>query len=314
MSTNNRTPVLFDENEIFDEGDDRRRTAINRTLSFVDQAGVRVVLHWHEPLFRFALSDTLTLRYVAVHLRIGNLATQEEIAEAFDHSVATQRRWENRYQAHGLDGLRSGKSSGRPSGIPETLDGVLRKWFAEGVSNRAMAERLKVGEATIHRALARLGLHRRPRPAATLPWPDDSEGAAKGDETSVADGDRETAGAEANETQSSAIAERPAEASPEEGEELACQGGAMETGEARGCEAAIGKDREGDEGGAGPGSLRTERGDGSEESAGRSPVFGELLEDVLAEYAEKGFTLEGDSVVGGGGGRGGRGRGGREGA
>jgi len=126
MSTKNRTPVLFDENEISDEGEDRRRTAINRALSFMDQAGERVVLHWHEPLFRFALSDTLTLRYVAVHLRIGNLATQEEIAEAFEHSVATQRRWENRYQAHGLDGLRSGKSSGRPSGIPETLDGVLR--------------------------------------------------------------------------------------------------------------------------------------------------------------------------------------------
>lgn len=294
MSTNNRTPVLFDENEILDESADRRRTAINRALSFVDQAGVRVVLHWHEPLFRFALSDTLTLRYVAVHLRIGNLATQEEIAEAFDHSVATQRRWENRYQARGLDGLRSGKSSGRPSGIPETLDGVLRKWFAEGVSNRAMAERLKVGGATIHRALARLGLHRRPRPAATLPWPDDSEEAAKGDETRVSDGDREVARAEANETQSSAIAERPAEASPEEGEELACQGGAMETGDSSGCEEAIGKDREKDEGGAGPGSLRTETCDGSEESAGRSPVFGELLEDVLAEYAEKGFTLDRD--------------------
>ena len=294
MSTNNRTHVLFDENEIFDEGDDRRRTAINRTLSFVDQAGVRVVLHWHEPLFRFALSDTLTLRYVAVHLRIGNLATQEEIAEAFDHSVATQRRWESRYQARGLDGLRSGKSSGRPSGIPHTLDGVLRKWFAEGVSNRAMAQRLKVGEATIHRALARLGLQRRQRPGAELPWPDDSEGAAKGDETRVADGDRKVADAEANETQDSAIAERPAAASPKESDKLACQGGAMETGEASGCEEAIGKDLEGDEGGAGQGSLGTEGCDRSEESVGRSPVFGEFLEDVLAEYAEKGFTLDRD--------------------
>jgi hypothetical protein len=57
---------------------------------------------------------------------------------------------------------------------------------------------------------------------------------------------------------------------------------------------AISKDREEDEGGAGPGSLPTGRGDGSEESAGRSPVFGELLEDVLAEYAEQGFTLDCD--------------------
>jgi len=157
-----------------------------------------------------------------------------------------------------------------------------------------MAERLKVGEATIHRALARLGLHRRQRLGAALPWPDDSEGAAKGDETRVVDGDREVARAEANETQSSAIAERPAEGMPEEGEELACQGGTMESREASGSEAAVGKDREGAEGGAKPGWRRTEREDGSEESAGRSPVFGELLEDVLAEYAEKGFTLDRD--------------------
>jgi transposase len=294
MSTSNRTPVLFDENESLDEGDDRKRTAINRTLSFVDQAGVRVVLHWHEPLFRFALSDTLTLRYVAVHLRIGNLATQEEIAEAFDHSVATQRRWENRYQMHGLDGLRSGKSSGRPSGIPETLDGVLRKWFAEGVSNRAMAERLKVGEATIHRALARLGLHRRRRPAAELPWPDESERAAKGEETSVADGEREVAGAEAHERQPSTTAERFAEAGSKDSEELGCQGGAMETGEASGCEEALGKGMEREEGRAGQGPPRTETCARSEESVGRSPVFGEFLEDVLAEYAEQGFTLDRD--------------------
>lgn len=287
MSTSSRTTVLFDENEIIDDGDERRRTAINRALSFVDQAGVRVVLNWHEPLFRFALSDRLTLRYVAVHLRIGNLATQEEIAEAFEHSVATQRRWESQYQARGLDGLRSGKSSGRPSRIPETLDGVLRKWFAEGVSNRAMAQRLQVGQSTIHRALARLGLQRRQRTPGVLLWADDSAGTAKGDATRVA-------GAEATETQTSAIAERPAEGCPKEGPELVWKGGAVQTGAASGCEAVIGNQREGDEGGGAQGSPRTERGDGSEERVVGSPVFGELLEDVLAEYAEKGFTLDRD--------------------
>ena len=125
MSTIDTTPVLFNESELLEDGDDRRRKAINRVLSFVDQAGVRVVFNWYEPLFRFSLSDALTLRYVAVHLRTSKLATQEEIAEAFDHSVATQRRWENRFQADGIEGLKSGKSTGRPSGIPRTLDGIL---------------------------------------------------------------------------------------------------------------------------------------------------------------------------------------------
>jgi hypothetical protein len=58
----------------------------------VDEAGVRVIFLWHEPLFRFSLSDSLSLRQAAVYLRLGNLATQEEIAEAFGDSVATQRR------------------------------------------------------------------------------------------------------------------------------------------------------------------------------------------------------------------------------
>ena len=136
MSTSNRTPVLFDENEILDEGDDRRRTAINRALSFVDQAGVRVVLNWREPLFRFALSDTLTLRYVAVHLRIGNLATQEEIAEAFDHSVATQRRWENRYQAR-VGGLEKWEILGTPFGNSRNAGWSL----AEVVCRRGLQSR-----------------------------------------------------------------------------------------------------------------------------------------------------------------------------
>jgi len=252
MSTIDNTPVLFDESEILGDGDDRRRKAINRILSFVDQAGVRVVFNWHEPLFRFSLSDTLTLRYVAVHLRIGNLATQEEIAEAFDHSVATQRRWENRFQADGIEGLKSGKSSGRPSGIPRTLDEVLRKWFAEGISNREMAQRLKVGDATIHRTLARLGLQRQRRIPTELLWSDDSTGVAS----------RDDAGSCLSEPN------RP--------------------------ELAVGANLEREAGVSPPDQQTTSLGAESENSEGPRPVFGELLEDVLASYEENGFTIDGD--------------------
>ena len=85
----------------------------------MDRAGARVVLRWQEPLYRFAISDTLTLRFAAVLVRLGELATQEEVSQAFGQSVATQRRWENRYQERGLVGLEKVKSTGRPRRVPE---------------------------------------------------------------------------------------------------------------------------------------------------------------------------------------------------
>ena len=173
MESIENTPLLFDESECLGCGREGTRTGINRVLSFEDRAGVRVVFYWHEPIFRFPLSDTLSLRHTAVSLRLGSLATQEEVSRAFKHSVATQRRWENQYQANGLEGLIRGKSSGRPSGIPRTLDGVLRTWFEQGISNREMAHRLKVSDPAIHRALARLGLHRRKQLPAALSFAED---------------------------------------------------------------------------------------------------------------------------------------------
>jgi transposase len=168
------TPVLFDEAATSEDGDGYGRTVINRTLCFVDQAGVRVIFRWHEPLYRFSLSDTLSMRYAAVQLRLGELATQEEVSQSFGHSVATQRRWEKRFQEQGIEGLKKKKSSGRPRSVPETSDSVLRKWFAQGITNTEMARRLAVSDGAIHRALARLGLRRCPPTYPELAWPDDA--------------------------------------------------------------------------------------------------------------------------------------------
>jgi hypothetical protein len=44
-----------------------------------------------------------------------------------------------------------------------------------------MGHRLKVSDAAIHRALARLDLHRRKRLSRELPWPDDSGDQAVGE-------------------------------------------------------------------------------------------------------------------------------------
>ena len=236
------------------------------------------MFHWHEPLFRFALSDRLTLRYVSVQLRIGELATQEEIARAFKHSVPTQRRWEAGYQADGLEGLQNRKSSGRPTKISAALNVALRKWFAEGVSNRQMAKRLQVGEATIHRALARLGLQRQPRSSGKLLGAQEgpNRSVTPGGVTEVAEGVIETS-------------EKQEYASKESVHAPRSRTSKVSAGEAPG-----GQDEEEVEAGATFDRQTADADVETQDDRERRPVFGEFIEDVLAEYEERGFSIDRD--------------------
>ena len=142
------------------------RTFLNASVWFVDSDGYRVVFRWHEPLYRVALTDKVHLRLVAVALRQSALATQEEICGAFGHTVSTQARWERQYRKHAIDGLVSKKPSGRGRELDKSQESFVRRWFRAGCSNRQMAKRLGVDEATIRRTLKRLGLVRKP---AALP-------------------------------------------------------------------------------------------------------------------------------------------------
>lgn len=158
MITNSTTQPLLPLEDVPSDG----RTYVNERVWFVDHDGHRVVFRWHEPLYRVALDDTVHLRLVAVNLRLSEVATQAEIARAFGHAVATQRRWELRYQQQGVDGLVPKGSPGRRRQLNKSQDALVRKWFEAGVSNRQMAKRLGVGEATVRRTLKRLGLWRAP--------------------------------------------------------------------------------------------------------------------------------------------------------
>jgi transposase len=142
------------------------RTFLNASVWFVDDDGYRVVFHWHEPIYRVALTDEVHRRLVAVMLRQSRLATQEEICQAFGHNVSTQARWERRYSKHGIDGLVPKRRTGRGRELDKSQEGFVRRWFRAGQSNRQMAKRLGVDEATIRRTLKRLGLA---RPPVSLP-------------------------------------------------------------------------------------------------------------------------------------------------
>jgi transposase len=142
------------------------RSFLNASLRFVDSDGCRVVFRWHEPLYHVALTGEVHLRLVAVAIRQSGLATQEEICQAFGHAVSTQARWERQYRKHAIDGLVSKKPSGRGRELDKSQEDFVRRWFAAGCSNRQMAKRLGIDEATIRRTLKRLGLVRQP---AALP-------------------------------------------------------------------------------------------------------------------------------------------------
>jgi len=138
------------------------RTFVNGSVWFVDSDGYRVIFHRHEPIYRVALSDEVHLRLVAVTLRQSRLATQEEICRAFGHGVSTQARWERQYRKCGVDGLMARKRTGRPRELERSQETFVGKWFRAGLSNREIAKRLGVDEATIRRTLKRLGLARKP--------------------------------------------------------------------------------------------------------------------------------------------------------
>ena len=150
---------------------------INPTVHFVDHDGYRVVFCRHEPIYRIALTDKQHLRLVAVSLRHSGLVTQMEIAGAFGHGVATQRRWEERYQAEALGGLADKAKPGRHSTIDESQHAFLIRWFHAGVSVREMARRLALSKSAVGRELKRLGLCRQSEEQPSLPFLDDQVGA-----------------------------------------------------------------------------------------------------------------------------------------
>jgi len=164
MSTHTGTPTLFPvEASTTDE-----RVFVNASVWFVDNDGYRVVFHRHEPIYRVALDDQVHLRLVTIMLRQSRLATQEEICQAFGHSVTTQARWEREYRKHGIDGLLPRKPSGRSRSLDRSQEAFVRKWFHEGCSNREIARQLGVDEVTIRRTLKRLGLSRKPLECAAM--------------------------------------------------------------------------------------------------------------------------------------------------
>jgi len=134
------------------------QVSINDRLWFLECDGYINVFLREISLYRFSRDDDLVLRFVSVNLRLDGHATQREIAQAFGHSIRSQMRWEKWYREEDLAGLEDGARTGRPRGVAGGKRVFLAMWFEQGLSNREIARRLGVSEATVRRELSRLGL------------------------------------------------------------------------------------------------------------------------------------------------------------
>lgn len=112
------------------------RIPINGSVHIVNRDGYRVVFRWDMPIYRVALGDVVHLREVAVNLRQSELATQEEIARAFGHTVITQSRWEHAFQKDGIAGLLPKRPSERRPTLDKSQETLLRKWFVRIIELR----------------------------------------------------------------------------------------------------------------------------------------------------------------------------------
>ena len=161
--------------------------SINDRIWFIECDGSVTVLLCGIALYHFSRDDVRMLRYVAVHLRLDGHASQQEIARAFGYSVRTQMRWEQWYRENGLAGLDDGVRSGRPRGVSGGSRVFLVQWFELGVSNREIARRLGVSEATVRRELSRLDLSRPLPVQEELFEPEEEEASAREEAREAAD-------------------------------------------------------------------------------------------------------------------------------
>jgi transposase len=97
-------------------------------------------------------------------------ADQNDVARAFARSARTLRRYQHRVETGGLAAL--GRPRGYPAGRARLKSARLRlvaRLKAEGLSNRAVAQRLGVSEKAVRKLLGRLGWRPAPREQETLP-------------------------------------------------------------------------------------------------------------------------------------------------
>ena len=131
---------------------------VNERCVVRTQEGHRVVVVAGIVLAQYAVGDRMSEAHAMVSLVEQGFADQNDVARALGCSVRTVRRCQRRFEAGGLPAL--GRCGGYPRGRrrrPASRTRLLSRLKAEGLANRAIAQRVGVSEMAVRKALRRLG-------------------------------------------------------------------------------------------------------------------------------------------------------------
>jgi transposase len=125
---------------------------INARCSLRTEADQRVIVVAGLPVHHYRAGDEVAEAYAMVFLVQSCFAQQMDVARAFDRSVRTIRRYQQRYVAGGMAALgrEEGWRRGRRRISAQRLR-TIETLKSQGMSNRAIAHRLGVSEMAIRK-------------------------------------------------------------------------------------------------------------------------------------------------------------------
>jgi len=148
-----------DQRDLFPKpSGDEQAVVINDRCLMRTQQGHRLVIVAGIVLAQYQVGDRMAEAHAMVSLVEQGWADQNDVARAFARSPRTLRRYERRVETGGLAAL--GRSRGYPSGRARLKASRLRlvaRLKADGLSNRAVAQRIGVSENAVRKVLRRLG-------------------------------------------------------------------------------------------------------------------------------------------------------------
>src|SRR6478609_7573000 len=128
---------------------------INARCSLRIEADRRVIVIAGLPVHHYRAEDAVAEAYAMVFLVESGFAQQTDVARAFERSVRTIRRYQERYGDGGMATL--GREEGWRRGRRRISGKRLRSiemLKSQGMSNRAIAHRLGVSEKAIRKLVA----------------------------------------------------------------------------------------------------------------------------------------------------------------
>jgi hypothetical protein len=144
---------------------------VNDRVSF-RTSGTQRVISVHGVVFaHYSVEDRAAEAYAMITLWESEYATQTQMARAFGYSARSLRRYQERFEAEGIQALvrKPGRPAGRRFGGRKERgrDQTILHLKTKGASNRAIAGKLGLSEKAIRKRLRRLGWQPQAEPAAS---------------------------------------------------------------------------------------------------------------------------------------------------